>query len=177
MIKEWSHRHRSVVYGPVLRRPRRWRKCKQTAENDTFYRFRWHHPLITQLSLVHIIWTERHMSKLVLNVKYSLVHNVIFFNYGQVLQFGAHSRYYKRSCDLCYFQTWFSYWLKKIKTNIQHKIHHLTFRPDFRIGWKKSKQIFNTKFINWHEPDINVDFWYIRDIRTTKIFIITEYIS
>ena len=34
------------------------------------------------------------MSKLVLNVKYLLC-TVIFYNCRQVLQFGAHSRYYK----------------------------------------------------------------------------------
>ena len=27
----------------------RWPKCKQTAKNDTYYRFPWHHLLITQL--------------------------------------------------------------------------------------------------------------------------------
>ena len=34
----------------VLRHPFRWQKCKQMAENDTYYRFLWHHLLITQLS-------------------------------------------------------------------------------------------------------------------------------
>ena len=54
VIKGWWHRFGSVVYCRLfqeLRRPRRWWKCKQTAENDTYYRFPWHHPLITQLSL------------------------------------------------------------------------------------------------------------------------------
>ena len=50
VINGWCHGNRSAVYGPELRCPCRWRKCKQTAQNDTFYRFRWHHPLITQLN-------------------------------------------------------------------------------------------------------------------------------
>ena len=48
---------------------------------------------------------------------------------GVVIQFGAHSRYYKGALhnskeiifsDLYYCQTQFSCWLKKIKTNIQY---------------------------------------------------------
>ena len=34
----------------VLRCPLRWQKCKQTAKNNTYYRFPWYHPLITQLT-------------------------------------------------------------------------------------------------------------------------------
>ena len=54
VIEGWWHRFRSVVYGCLfreLRQPHWWQKCKQTAKNKTFYRFRWHHPLVTQLSL------------------------------------------------------------------------------------------------------------------------------
>ena len=50
VIKGWWHQFGSVVYGPELRRPHRWQKCKQTAKNGTYYRFPWHHPLITQLT-------------------------------------------------------------------------------------------------------------------------------
>ena len=53
VIKGWRNRFGSVAYGRLfqeLRCPRRWWKCKQTAKNNTFYRFRWHHPLITQLT-------------------------------------------------------------------------------------------------------------------------------
>ena len=39
------------------------------------------------------IWTERRMSKF--SVEYQIFVIVIFFNFGTVLQFGAHSRYYK----------------------------------------------------------------------------------
>ena len=39
------------------------------------------------------IWTERRMSKF--SVEYQIFVIVIFFNCGRVLQFGAHSRYYK----------------------------------------------------------------------------------
>ena len=46
----WCHGNWSVVYGLELRSPRRWQKCKQTAENNTFYPNRCHHPLITQLN-------------------------------------------------------------------------------------------------------------------------------
>ena len=48
---------------------------------------------IDDLCPVHVIWIRRPMSKLVLNVKYLLL--LSFFKCGQVLQFGAHSRYYK----------------------------------------------------------------------------------
>ena len=48
-------------------------------------------PHIKVTCLVHVIWTGRQMSKLVLNI----VVIVIFFNRSQVLQFGAHSMYYK----------------------------------------------------------------------------------
>ena len=50
---------------------------------------------IDDLCPVHVIWIRRPMSKLVLNVKYLLSVIVIFFKCGQVLQFRAHSRYYK----------------------------------------------------------------------------------
>ena len=55
VIKGWWHRFGSVVYGRLfreLRRPRRWQKCKQTAKKGPYYRFPWHHPLITQLTKI-----------------------------------------------------------------------------------------------------------------------------
>ena len=58
---------------------------------------------------------------------------VIFFNCGQVLQFGAHSRYYKGALTQ--------------KRSIL--VVCTTFRSDFHVGWKKSKQTFNTKFVIW----------------------------
>ena len=50
------------------------------------------HNQIHKICPVHVIWTGHRMSKLVLKVKYLLL--LIFFKCGQVLQFGAHSRYY-----------------------------------------------------------------------------------
>ena len=40
VIKGWWHRFGCVVYGLELKRPHRWQKCKLTAQNNTFYRFR-----------------------------------------------------------------------------------------------------------------------------------------
>ena len=46
-----------------LRRLRRWNKnvnrLSGTAKNDIFYRFRWHHPLITQLNPNIFIWIQQ----------------------------------------------------------------------------------------------------------------------
>ena len=53
VIKGWWHRFGSVVYGRLFQElscHRRWRKCKQMAVDNTFYRFQWHHPLITQFN-------------------------------------------------------------------------------------------------------------------------------
>ena len=86
------------------------------------------------LCLVHVIWTERQMSKLVLNAKYFLL--LYFFNYGWVLQFGAHSRYCK-FLVIC-----------------------ITFKSDFCVILKnQNKHSTLNSSINtlskWHEPDIN----------------------
>ena len=43
--------------------------------------------------LIHVIWTECWISKLVLNVQHLLF--LLFFNFVRVLQFGAYSRHYK----------------------------------------------------------------------------------
>ena len=43
---------------PELRRPHRWRKCKQTAKNNTFYPNQCHQPLITQLTLNYLYSME-----------------------------------------------------------------------------------------------------------------------
>ena len=51
VINGWCHGSRSVVYWLELRRPHGWQKCKQTAENDTFYPNRCHRSLLIQFSL------------------------------------------------------------------------------------------------------------------------------
>ena len=56
---------------------------------------------------------------------------VIIFNCSQVLQFGAHSRYHKDA----------------LTQKRSFLVICTTFRSDFRVGWKKSKQTFNTKFV------------------------------
>ena len=68
------------------------------------------------------------MSKLVLNFKYLSL--LSFFDYGQVLQFGAHSKYYKGALTkkrsfLVICTTFRSDFVspEKIKTNVQHEIH------------------------------------------------------
>ena len=67
------------------------------------------------ISLVHVIWAGRRMSKLLLNVKYLLL---LSFNCGQVLQFGAHSRYYKGA----------------LTQKISFLVICTTFRSDFHVG-------------------------------------------
>mgnify|MGYP007048355780 CR=1 FL=1 len=47
---------------------------------------------VIELCPVHVIWTGHRMLKLVLNVKYLLFLSFLTAA-GQVLQFGAHSRY------------------------------------------------------------------------------------
>ena len=70
---------------------------------------------------------------------------VIFFNCGQVLQFGAHLRYYKGAST----------------QKISFLVICATFRSDFHVSWKHQnkhstlKLSFNT-LSKWHEPDINV---------------------
>ena len=56
---------------------------------------------------------------------------VIFFTCGRVLQFGAHSRYYKGA----------------LTQKRSFLVVCTSFRSDFHVGWKKSKQTFSTKFI------------------------------
>ena len=87
------------------------------------------------LCLVHVIWTECRMLKLVLDVKYLLF--FIFFNCSRVLQLEAHSRYYKGALtqivllsDLLFMSA------GKIKTK------YSTLNSSFNALSK------------WHEPDI-----------------------
>ena len=71
-IKGWCHCFGSVVYGCIfweLRRPCRWQKCKQTAVDDTYYQFTWHHSLITQLN-DQTYWP----SSLILSLSYTYVY-------------------------------------------------------------------------------------------------------
>ena len=52
VIKGWWHRFRCVIYGPCWDAlVHSWQKCKQKAKNNTYYRFLFHHPLITQLDI------------------------------------------------------------------------------------------------------------------------------
>ena len=84
---------------------------------------------LIHLCLVHVIWTGRRMSKLVLNVKYLL---------------------------LLYFitATSFTIWdtFKDYKGALTRKRSYLgictSFRSDFHV-LKKSKQTFNIKFVIW----------------------------
>ena len=55
---------------------------------------------------------------------------VIFFNCGRVLQFGAHSRYYKGA----------------LTQKRSFLLICTTFRSAFHVGWKKPKT-FNAKFL------------------------------
>ena len=59
----------------------------------------------------------------------------IFIKFGQILQFGAHSRYYKGA-------------LTQKKSFLVICIS--TLRSDFHVGCKKSKQTFNAKFVIRH---------------------------
>ena len=82
------------------------------------------------LCLVHVIWTEHRMSKLVLNVKYllflSFLTVVEFYNLGHIQGIiRVHYITQKRSFLVIY----------------------TTFRSGFSGRLKKSKQTFNTKFI------------------------------
>ena len=67
---------------------------------------------------------------------------VIFFHCGQVLQFGAHSRYYKGA--LTQKRSFLVIWT--------------TFRSDFHVSWKYQNKhsTLNSSFdalSKWHEPD------------------------
>ena len=83
------------------------------------------------------------MSKLVLNVKYLLF--FIFFICSWVLQFGAHSRYYKGALT----QKW------------SFLVLCTTFKSDFLVGWKNQNKhsTLNLSFdalSKWHDQHINI---------------------
>ena len=68
---------------------------------------------------------------------------VIFFKCGRVLQFGAHSRYYKSA----------------LTQKRSFLVICTIFRSDFRVGWKNQNKhsTLNSSFdaqSKWHEPDI-----------------------
>ena len=68
---------------------------------------------------------------------------VIFFNYGRVLQFGAHSRYYKGA----------------LSQKRSFLVICATFRSDFHVSWKNQNKhsTLNSSFdalAKWHEPHI-----------------------
>lgn len=72
---------------------------------------------------------------------------VIFFNCGRVLQFGAHSRYYKGA----------------LTQKRSFLVICTTFRSDFHVGWKNQNKhsTLNSSFdtlSKWHEPDIREHF-------------------
>ena len=74
---------------------------------------------IDQLQLRVYLWTGRRMSKLVLNVKYLLL--LSFFSLPPsftILQFGAHSRYYKAA----------------LTQKRSFSVLCTTFRSDFHVG-------------------------------------------
>ena len=84
------------------------------------------------LCLVHVIWTDRRMSKLVLNVKYLLL-----------LSFLTAAKFY----HLGHIQKW------------SFLVICTTFRSAFHVSWKNQNKhstlnsSFDTLF-KWHEPDI-----------------------
>ena len=68
---------------------------------------------------------------------------VIFFNCGQVLQFGAYFRYYKGA----------------LTQKISFVVVCTTFRSDFHVSWKNQKKhsTLNLSFdalSKWHDPHI-----------------------
>ena len=70
---------------------------------------------------------------------------VIFFNCSQVLQFGAHSRYYKGA----------------LTQKRSYLVICTTFRFDFHVSWKNKNKhsTLNSSFdalSQWHEPDISI---------------------
>ena len=78
-----------------------------------------------------------------IGVKCQIFVIVIFFNCGQVLQFGAHSRYYKGA----------------LTQKRSFLVICTTFRSDFCVGWKNQNKhsTLDSSFdaqSKWHEPDI-----------------------
>ena len=77
---------------------------------------------------------------------------VILFNCGRVLQFGAHSRYYKGA----------------LTQKRSFLVLCTTFRSDFHVGWKNQNKhsTLNSSFdalSKWHEPDIIFKiFWFLQ---------------
>ena len=68
---------------------------------------------------------------------------VTIFNFGQVLQFGAHSRYYKGASTQKRLFLWIG----------------TTFRFDFHVGWKNKNKhstlnLSSDAWSKWHEPEI-----------------------
>ena len=69
---------------------------------------------------------------------------VIFFNCSRVLQFGAHSRYYKGA----------------LTQKRSFLVICTTFRSDFHVGWKNQNKhsTLHASFdalSKWHDPDIS----------------------
>ena len=74
------------------------------------------------LCLVHVIWTERQMSKLVLNVRYLLLLPFLtaaeFYNLGHIQGIITQNRSFLVICTT--FRTDFFLSAEKIKTNTHH---------------------------------------------------------
>ena len=114
--------------------------CLQTCWSTNARFFGWLLPLLL-LCQVHVIWKGRRIWKLVLNVKYFLL--LPFFNCSHILQFGAHSKYYKGA-------------LTQERSLL---VLCTTVRSDFHVGWKSQNKhstldlLFDVP-LKWHDPRI-----------------------
>ena len=87
-------------------------------------------------------------SNVEIGVECQILFIVIFFNCGQVLQFGAHSRYYKGA----------------LTQKRSFLVLCTSFRSDSHVGWKNQNKhsTLNPSFdalSKWHEPNINSHEW------------------
>ena len=89
----------------------------------------------------------------------------IFFNCGWVLQFGAHSRYYKGA----------------LTQKRSFLVICTTFRSDIHVGWKNQNKhsTLNSLFdalSKWHEPDISENMSQVF-VQISWIFILLLFIE
>ena len=85
-------------------------------------------------------------SNVKIGVECQIFVNVIFFNCSRVLQFGAHSRYYKGA----------------LTQKRSFLVICTTFRSAFHVSWRNQNKLstLNLSFnalSKWHEPDIRID--------------------
>jgi len=114
------------------------------------------------LCLVHAICTRA--SNVEIGVECQIFVIVSFFNWDWVLQFGAHTRYYKGALTQ---KRWFL-------------VVCTSFRSDFHVGWKNQNKhsALNSSFdtlSKWYEPDIrlfqdNLHNW----VTTSTLFLILK---